>query len=151
MGCEMRLCLTQVLAYKISSMHFMYKVTIYIQVKDPCYIIRSAIILRKGFTRSSRPLGQQISQTVHADSKPAGLGEQQSHVHIAGVNLLDGFPFFWVILLIHSFFKLTLDCICKCIQDSNSVLFLSISFLQNFPYSQVCHPPYASVSLSNWL
>lgn len=66
--------------------------------------MRSAITLRNGFTSSSRLLRQQISQTVRADSKPAGLGEQQSQVHMAGLNVLDGSPFLWIILLIHSFF-----------------------------------------------
>lgn len=90
-------------------MHFIYTVTIYILGKDPCDIIRSVITLGNGFTSSSRPLGQHVNQTVHADSKPAGQGEQQSHVPMAGLNVRDGSPFLWIILLIHSFFKLTVE------------------------------------------
>lgn len=95
---------------------------------------------------------------MRADRKPAGLGEQQSQVHMAGMSVLDGSPFPWIILLIHSWFKLTVEITFVNVngaqtEDSNLVLFFSISFLQNLvlPYSCVCRPSCPSVSLSDCL
>lgn len=50
-----------------------------------------------------------IQAALHADSKPAGPGKQQRQLHMAVPNVVDGSSFLWIILLIHSFLKLTAE------------------------------------------
>lgn len=76
---------------------------------------------------------------------------------MAGLSVLDGSSFPWIVLLNHSCFKLTVEIMFVNVsgtqnKDSNSVLFFSISFLQNLLllYSHVCHPSCPSVSLSDF-
>lgn len=86
--------------YWLKNIQYTFHAQLPYMFKVKIYMFRSVIIL--------------VSDGLHAESKPVGLAEQQSWVHTAELNALDWLSFLWIVLLIHSFFKLILGHIFYC-------------------------------------